>query len=93
MFRKLNGHLDDVPCFVPVTTHGIYKVSRAEQPIDPTIDLDQPLNETVDVANGQVVEFSCEEGYNVQGPSNLRCWHGDWAVTSFPECNPGKVSI
>lgn len=27
----------------------------------------------------------------MQGASNLRCWHGDWAVTSMPECIPGKM--
>lgn len=28
--------------------------------------------------------------YNVQGPTNLRCWLGEWAVTSMPECVAGK---
>ncbi|KAJ8927716.1 hypothetical protein NQ314_019789 [Rhamnusium bicolor] len=82
-----------LPCFVPVTLNGIYKLSKAEKPIDPEIDPDQPLNDTIDIANGQVVEFSCQEGYNVQGPSNLRCWHGDWAVTSFPECTPAPCQL
>jgi len=48
------------------------------------------LNGTSTVENGQVVEFSCPHGYNVQGPSNLRCWHGEWAITSIPDCTAGK---
>ncbi|KAJ8978205.1 hypothetical protein NQ317_014721 [Molorchus minor] len=82
-----------LPCFVPLTPHGIYKLSTTEKPIDPTMEPDQPLNETIDIANGQVVEFSCDAGYNVQGPSNLRCWHGDWAVTSFPECTAAPCQL
>lgn len=30
--------------------------------------------------------------YNVQGPTNLRCWLGEWAVTSMPECVAGRSS-
>ncbi|XP_050510786.1 complement factor H isoform X3 [Diabrotica virgifera virgifera] len=84
-----------LPCFVPITPSGIYKLSKNDQSSSSnvTIDYDQPLNETVDIENGQVVEFSCEEGYQVQGPSNLRCWHGDWAVTSFPECSPAPCQL
>ncbi|KAJ8923976.1 hypothetical protein NQ315_006752 [Exocentrus adspersus] len=82
-----------LPCFVPVTPHGIYKLSKTETPLDLEIDPEQPLNETIDIANGQVVEFSCEDGYNVQGPSNMRCWHGDWAVTSFPECTAAPCQL
>ncbi|XP_074036911.1 hig-anchoring scaffold protein isoform X1 [Leptinotarsa decemlineata] len=80
-----------LPCFVPVTPNGVYTLSKTDT--DTLIDPDQPLNETVDIANGQVVVFSCEDGYEVQGPSNLRCWHGDWAVTSFPECAPAPCLL
>lgn len=31
--------------------------------------------------------------YNVQGPTNLRCWLGEWAVTSMPECVAGKYNF
>ncbi|XP_057654194.1 sushi, von Willebrand factor type A, EGF and pentraxin domain-containing protein 1 isoform X2 [Diorhabda carinulata] len=82
-----------LPCFVPVTPYGIYKLSKSDQPSNVSINYDQPLNETVDIQNGQVVEFSCEEGYQILGPSNLRCWHGDWAVTSFPECTPAPCQL
>ncbi|CAG9821323.1 unnamed protein product [Phaedon cochleariae] len=89
-----------LPCFVPVTPHGIYTLSKVDQStlkhdpqLDDDLDLDRPLNDTVDIDNGRAVEFACEEGYSVQGPSNLRCWHGDWAVTSFPECSPAPCQL
>ncbi|XP_049824701.1 sushi, von Willebrand factor type A, EGF and pentraxin domain-containing protein 1 isoform X2 [Aethina tumida] len=82
-----------LPCFVPLTPNGIYKLSKSNLPENYTLDPDAPLNETIKIENGQVVEFSCEEGYNVQGPSNLRCWHGDWTVTSLPECTPAPCQL
>jgi hypothetical protein len=82
-----------VPCFVPFTENGIFKLSKVELLPNTTTDPDEPLNETVAVANGQVVEFSCVEGYNIQGPSNLRCWHGDWTVTSLPECTASPCQL
>lgn len=78
-----------VPCYVPSTLNGIFKLSRTEQLSQEAVNIAGPLNETVDVQNGQVVEFSCSSGYNVQGPSNMRCWHGEWTVTSLPECTAG----
>lgn len=59
-----------VTCNVPQTPNGFYKVSTSEQPASSTIllpsDTNQLLNETADVLNGQVVEFSCSPGYNIQ---------------------------
>lgn len=78
-----------VPCYVPATPNGIFKLSRTEQLSQEAVNIAGSLNETVDVQNGQVVEFSCSGGYNVQGPSNMRCWHGEWTVTSLPECTAG----
>jgi hypothetical protein len=74
-----------VPCHIPVTENGIYKYSSREGGSQSAL-----LNETSTVENGEVVEFSCKHGYNVQGPSNIRCWHGNWDVTSLPDCTPGK---
>lgn len=61
--------------------------------VNTTIDPDEPLNETMEIDNGQVVEFSCVEGYNIQGPRNLRCWHGEWTVTSLPECTASPCQL
>lgn len=74
-----------VPCHVPVTENGIYKLNSREGGSQSAL-----LNESSTIENGEVVEFSCKHGYNVQGPSNLRCWHGKWAITSLPDCTPGK---
>lgn len=76
-----------MPCHVPPTPNGIFKLSKTET--DDAINSDAPLNETADVNNGEVIEFSCEIGYNVQGPTNMKCWHGEWTVTSLPECTAG----
>ncbi|XP_047540229.1 uncharacterized protein LOC125073443 isoform X1 [Vanessa atalanta] len=79
-----------LPCHVPSTEYGIYTMSPNASPASIVSGLGQgdekELNETDPVPNGQVVHFSCEYGYNVQGPTNLRCWLGEWAVTSMPEC-------
>ncbi|KAJ0171288.1 hypothetical protein K1T71_012838 [Dendrolimus kikuchii] len=80
-----------LPCHVPSTEYGIYTLPHdSGNPIlNQGIGVGQEekeLNETDPVPNGQVVHFSCEYGYNVQGPTNLRCWLGEWAVTSMPEC-------
>ncbi|XP_060533491.1 sushi, von Willebrand factor type A, EGF and pentraxin domain-containing protein 1 isoform X2 [Cylas formicarius] len=80
-----------LPCFVPETPFGIYKLVEADN--TSKIDTMQPLNSTMEVSNGLVVEFSCEPGYSVQGSSNMRCWHGDWAVTAFPECSPAPCQL
>lgn len=70
-----------VPCHVPKINHGIFKLS---------VDGSSPLilDEAYNITNGQVVDFDCATGYNIQGPGNLRCYHGEWTGTSLPECVP-----
>ncbi|KAM3956627.1 LOW QUALITY PROTEIN: hig-anchoring scaffold protein, partial [Aphomia sociella] len=84
-----------LPCHVPSTEYGIYTMPTESGPLMTASQVlgsgmgsgeEKELNETDPVPNGQVVHFSCEYGYNVQGPTNLRCWLGEWAVTSMPEC-------
>ncbi|XP_072947913.1 sushi, von Willebrand factor type A, EGF and pentraxin domain-containing protein 1 [Epargyreus clarus] len=80
-----------LPCHVPTTEYGIYTMPQdsglgSQMVSGLTHGDEKELNETDPVPNGQVVHFSCEYGYNVQGPTNLRCWLGEWAVTSMPEC-------
>lgn len=29
----------------------------------------------------------------IQGPSNLRCWLGEWTVTSFPRCHAAPCQL
>lgn len=82
-----------MPCYVPYNDNGIFKLSKAELSPNSTLDPDEPLNETTAIANGQVVEFTCLDGYNIQGAKNLRCWHGDWTVTSLPDCTPSPCQL
>ncbi|XP_050294789.1 uncharacterized protein LOC126734965 isoform X2 [Anthonomus grandis grandis] len=82
-----------IPCYVPETSFGIYKLSKVDDITNTSTKFDYPLNATMEVQNGQVVEFSCEEGYQVQGSSNMRCYHGEWAVTMFPECSPAPCIL
>ncbi|XP_076260368.1 hig-anchoring scaffold protein isoform X2 [Rhynchophorus ferrugineus] len=80
-----------VPCYIPEVPFGIYRLQKGDNTTG--IDGETLLNSTSEVGNGQVVDFSCEEGYNVEGSSNMRCWHGEWAVTTFPECSPAPCLL
>lgn len=73
-----------MPCHVPRIPHGVFKLSKEDSSATETLD------EEYNITNGQVVEFNCVIGYNIQGPSNLRCYHGEWTGTSLPECVPGN---
>lgn len=76
-----------MPCHIPLIPHGRFKLSKSDE----IANAENTLSKEINVSNGEVVEFSCNTGYNIQGPSNLRCWHGEWTGTSLPECIPGKV--
>lgn len=77
-----------MPCHVPNIPNGFFKLSKSEESaVDGSV-----LPKGMNVSNGDVIEFICKAGYNVQGPSNLRCWHGEWTGTSLPECSPGTIS-
>ncbi|XP_068084486.1 sushi, von Willebrand factor type A, EGF and pentraxin domain-containing protein 1 [Anabrus simplex] len=71
-----------LPCHIPKTDHGIFRLSSVEGRPSTL------LNESSEVTHSEVVEFACEHGYNVKGPSNLRCWHGEWEMRLLPECVP-----
>ncbi|XP_039298453.1 sushi, von Willebrand factor type A, EGF and pentraxin domain-containing protein 1 isoform X2 [Nilaparvata lugens] len=85
------------PCSVPASEHGIYTRSSngngdsANGNSSKTAGM--VLNETTEVAHNQVVEFSCSVGYNIQGPANLKCWYGVWAVASLPDCSPAPCEL
>lgn len=51
------------------------------------------LNYPEEIENGQVMSFKCRDGYNTQGPSNLRCHLGELAVNSLPECLPSPCLL
>ncbi|KAK9711611.1 WAP-type (Whey Acidic Protein) 'four-disulfide core' [Popillia japonica] len=82
------------PCYTPKIDNGIFKLISADQTSNVlTADVNQPLNDTISISNGELVAFSCNAGYNVQGSSNLKCWHGEWTVTTLPECIPAPCLL
>lgn len=80
-----------IPCSVPSTEHGSYSAIT----IDPQDEKPStsPLNAFDEVQDGEVIEFTCDEGYNVQGPSQLKCHESSWAVAGLPECVPAPCSL
>uniref|UniRef100_A0A904A506 Sushi, von Willebrand factor type A, EGF and pentraxin domain-containing protein 1 n=1 Tax=Anopheles quadriannulatus TaxID=34691 RepID=A0A904A506_ANOQN len=82
------------PCFVPSTEHGKYYDASVDLT---TIDAVRPTTASLTpmemVENGKMINFQCDHGYNTQGPSNLRCWNGEWAVSSLPECLPAPCVL
>uniref|UniRef100_A0A1B6DCY4 Sushi, von Willebrand factor type A, EGF and pentraxin domain-containing protein 1 n=2 Tax=Clastoptera arizonana TaxID=38151 RepID=A0A1B6DCY4_9HEMI len=82
-------HCRILPCFVPASDHGIYTKSASEV----GRVAGTTLNETIEIQHNEVVEFSCSVGYNVQGPGNLKCWYGQWAVSSLPDCTPAPCEL
>lgn len=43
--------------------------------------------------NGDIIDVHCDEGYNVQGPNQLKCWQGTWDTTNMPECLPAPCQL
>lgn len=80
-----------IPCSVPSTEHGSYSAITID-PQDEKLST-SPLNAFDEVQDGEVVEFSCDEGYNVQGPTQLKCHESSWAVAGLPECVPSPCSL
>ncbi|XP_017775518.1 PREDICTED: CUB and sushi domain-containing protein 3 isoform X2 [Nicrophorus vespilloides] len=83
-----------LPCHIPEIPHGLFHLARTEIIVGSTPKvIAEELNDTAPITNGDVVEFSCERGYNVQGSSNLRCWHGEWTATALPECTAAPCQL
>ncbi|XP_035774232.1 sushi, von Willebrand factor type A, EGF and pentraxin domain-containing protein 1-like [Anopheles albimanus] len=82
------------PCFVPSTEHGKYYEGSVDLT---TIDAVKPTTAALTpmemIENGKMINFLCDHGYNTQGPSSLRCWNGEWAITSLPECLPAPCVL
>lgn len=53
----------------------------------------QPLNTFDEVQSGELVQFTCDEGYNVQGFNQLKCVESSWDVPHLPECAPSPCSL
>lgn len=42
------------------------------------------------VGHGRTIEFECNAGYILHGPSGLTCNHGRWMPSERPRCSFGK---
>lgn len=67
-------------CNLPRVVHGSFRELTTERPLE-----DQEA-----IGHGTLVELVCDQGYQVQGSPELRCWQGDWSLDSLPECLPGE---
>lgn len=67
-----------MPCSVPTTANGVYH------------HFDDTVASQEGVTHGEVLTLTCLPGFQLMGPDSLRCWYGDWAVESLPECVPSK---
>lgn len=81
-----------VPCSIASTEHGTY-VALVDQKDDGKKSATQPLNAIDEVQSGETVQFSCDDGYTVQGPTKLKCTEGSWDVSGLPECVPAPCSL
>lgn len=90
-WKPLKPSCSLIPCSVPSTERGSYAAIF----IDPQDDkpVTRPLNAFDEVQDGDVVEFSCDEGYNVQGASQMKCHLSSWEVAGLPECVPAPCSL
>lgn len=91
-FNVLKTHLHVisylVPCSVPSTEHGSYLAIAG--PDHPEVTRHSAntklLTAFEEIHNGDIIDFQCDEGYNIQGSNQLKCWHGNWDVNNLPEC-------
>lgn len=80
-----------IPCSVPSTERGTYSAII----IDPNDEKPstRPLNAFDEVHHDEIVDFVCDEGYNVQGAAQLKCIESSWDVAGLPECVPAPCSL
>lgn len=80
--------LTSVPCNVPSTEHGSYLTIAG--PDHPEVTRHSAntklLTAFEEIHNGDIIDFQCDEGYNIQGSNQLKCWQGNWDVNNLPEC-------
>lgn len=82
-----------IPCSIASTEHGTY-VAIVKNPNDENGKVTtHPLNAFDEVQSGESVQFSCEDGYSVQGPKQLKCVESSWDVPGLPECVPAPCSL
>ncbi|XP_049790095.1 sushi, von Willebrand factor type A, EGF and pentraxin domain-containing protein 1-like [Schistocerca nitens] len=76
-----------LPCHIPKMEHGLFRLAPADG--KPGV----MLNASADVPHGNAVDFGCIIGYNIKGPNNMQCWHGEWSSSQGPECTPAPCEL
>lgn len=82
-----------IPCSIASTEHGTYAAIIPSSNDDSDKVTTQPLNAFDEVQSGETVQFSCDEGYTVQGSAKLKCVESSWDVPHLPECVPSPCSL
>ncbi|XP_018896895.2 sushi, von Willebrand factor type A, EGF and pentraxin domain-containing protein 1 isoform X2 [Bemisia tabaci] len=77
-----------LPCPVPSVAHGEFLLSN-----NATNWTSITLNDSEDVPSDVEVEFSCHQGFNLQGASKLMCERGTWNPADLPECTPAPCEL
>lgn len=81
-----------IPCSIPTTEHGTYTAIIVSNDDKDKLTT-RPLNTFDEVQSGEHVQFSCDDGYNVQGPNQLKCNESSWDVPHLPECLPSPCYL
>lgn len=91
-WKPLKPECSPIPCSIASTEHGTYSaiISSNDQRGKMTT---QPLNTFDEVQSGELVQFTCDDGYNVQGFDQLKCIESSWDVPHLPECVPSPCSL
>lgn len=82
-----------IPCSVPSTEHGRYLQVTINLSHMDNKPISKPVNPFDEVKDDETINFVCDDGYNVQGPSQLKCVESNWDVTNLPECIPSPCSL
>lgn len=82
-----------VPCSVPSTEHGSYYTVTTDTTIPNAKPTPKILNAFDEILNGDIIDVQCDDGYNVQGLNQLKCWQGTWDTTNMPECLPAPCIL
>ncbi|CAB3368986.1 Hypothetical predicted protein [Cloeon dipterum] len=68
-------------CHVPAITFGRYT-------LDGNI-----VTENSEIKTNHTILLGCNRGYNIQGPAELYCLHGNWTDNNFPSCQPSPCRL
>jgi len=73
----------------PLVNGHIYVILKDER-ISPAPIRSEFRSYIPNVAHGRTIDFECNPGYRLYGPSGLTCNHGRWMPSERPRCLFGK---